>query len=285
MSRIKLIGFDIDFTILDFNRACGLEAAAQKLRPVLTHMDVPTIVHGLNIQSEMMLGKHGQAARYAHAQHIETMFGAHTVAYRGHGLEEVAWSFFSKCAVLVQQHAIEPEAVYPHLVAAEHAFWTGVGKGSAFYPDALNMLMDLELMSVRRFFLTSSDARVMIKQPHKKPFYSIPHARKLKLERFMHSGLFTSPAVISPSEVVVTDPWKKENKHVWNRRVFPRFMGDANPSECAFVGDTIHDIDGAYEAGFGVRILVNRHPGATHSRHTTHVVEQLAEIPGIIAGI
>ncbi|MCX6780662.1 MAG: hypothetical protein NT003_00890 [Candidatus Magasanikbacteria bacterium] len=284
MQRITHVGYDVDFTWIDWLRAHGLTAAAPVLQLALPHLAVEEIAAQMDRLS-MALLTGGPEIRLQTTRRVNAAFARHvrSNARPGYGPpNECLWSQLSKSSLVCDENGVDPSKHYLTLVAAEHAFWKGVGENTQLYGDTAETIQMLRDAGMKMFALTSSDALVSlhpgtVQRPGSHPYYSAPNARKMKLARIGMSGLLE---VFPEGDVIVCDPWHKEDLEVWNNRVFPRFP-EATDRRCwAFVGDSRYDMVAAYKAGIGTRIFLNRHdlPMPEEANYLVYSLKQAADL-------
>lgn len=287
MSKALLVaGFDVDYTLVEWLRRHGLLAAAPVLQQALPHLSVDEIIHRMDTLSMALLTGE-TATRETTTRRVMDAFARHVRTHTGDPHpKEVLWSQVSKSSLVCEDVGVDPREHYKTLVDAEHAFWDGVAANSGLYSDAAATIRQLRDAELDLFALTSSDARVALHRgaparPGPHPYYSASIARAKKLQRFANSGLFD---LLPAHDVIVCDPWHKEDAEVWRERVFPRFHHCPDRSRMAFVGDSRYDMVAASNVGIGVRIFVNRHK--TEAPHqATHTVDSLTEAAAIILQI
>lgn len=276
MSKISnnkcVIGVDIDFTIARFERSLGalnqarIVASVTGGNPEQIQMELEAISLQLIAKNRASIGV------------IERVFDLH-VHPVGLKLEERLWSTAARFLVYIEEVGHDPTKYYHKAVEAEAAFWDGVGKMSGLYDDAQEFRETLRRFRLPVFALTSSDARTHLCAEGRRIQYEFNHSIDLKYKRLQPSGIFD---LIPREDIVVSDPWPKEDLRVWELRVFPRFPERPDRAEWIFVGDTVYDMHAALVAGVGTRIYLERHAHTKRPAEATHCVQSLTEAGALI---
>lgn len=270
-----VVGTDLDYTKITFDHSLG----------GLNQARVVASVTGGSpecIQKELeAIGKQLIFKNTHFIQRVEAAFDAH-VSSVGERLEERLWSTAARILVYLAEAGYDPARYYAKAVEAEAGFWGGVSQLSKLYDDAVEFRETLRLLGLPVFALTSSDARTQLVRDAsgaEQIRYEVEHSIRLKHLRLKPSGIFD---LISPEDVVVSDPWPKEDLRVWKARVFPRYPDRPDREHWVFLGDTSYDMHAALVAGIGTRIYIERHLNAKRPSEATHVVSSLAEAGALI---
>jgi hypothetical protein len=273
-----VVGTDLDFTKVRFVRTSGLRNLGLVIKTV-TYGDLHKIQEEFEGVSMQIIAKNPWWI-----DQIEKVFDHHVHCERVR-LDERLWSTAARFLLFVEQRGFDPRLLYSKAVDAENAFWTGVGGESVLYEDAHHFRSILRELQLPVFGLTSSDARTRF-QPdigaYGRIVYEVEHSIAMKHHRLAPSGIFD---LIPQCDVIVSDPWHKEDLRLWEERVFPRYPDRPDRDHWVFVGDTIYDMRAALVAGVGTRIFLARHAHTDQPAEATHTAHSLTEAAAIIRSL
>ena len=273
-----VIGVDIDFTEVCFVFTRGLLMLARVIASV-TNGDPHTIQEEYELISRQIIAKNPWWI-----DRIKKVFDQH-IHCENVRLDECQWSTAARFLLYFEERGLDPRLLYSKAVEAESAFWTGVGEESFLYEDAHHFRSILRELQLPVFGLTSSDARTRF-QPdigaYGRIVYEVEHSIAMKHHRLAPSGIFD---LIPQCDVIVSDPWRKEDRELWEKCVFPRYSDRPDRDHWVFVGDTIYDMHASLVADVGTRIFLARHAHTDQPAEATHTAHSLTEAAAIIRSL
>jgi hypothetical protein len=278
INRKKCVfGVDIDFTVNEFVVDEGVKNLAQIISSI-TGENWRIIYDELEAISYAVIGKN-----QTWIAAIERMFDLH-VHCAGDRLIERLWSIVAKFLLYMESKGFDPAKLYQQATDAENAFWEGVGEKSKLYHDAHDFRDVVRSLELPLFALTSSDARTIYRGdvgPHGRIEYDVGRSIRMKHKRLALSGV---NALIPPQDIIVSDPFPKEDEGLWREQIFPRYPRRPDREPWVFLGDTVYDMLAASVAGVGTRIFLNRHNKPIPAE-ATHVVYSLTEAAQLVQGL